>query len=230
MKKYEYILFDADGTLFDFKKSEAEALKLATSRVNVKIDDEGVEMYSAINDSLWKALERGEIKKDVLRVRRFELFGERYGFDCDFNELAAIYTDELAEQCFQIDGAYEICASLFGKYRLFIITNGIEYVQKRRLSLSTLKDFFEQVFISGEIGCEKPSGKFFDVVESRISGFDRKKALVVGDSLTSDMAGGIGAGIDCCFYNPDKKKIPESMKNGIKYDISRLCELEAILK
>lgn len=229
MKKYEYILFDADGTLFDFKKCESEALRLATSRLNIQIDDKGVRLYSDINDSLWKALERGEIEKEALKVKRFELFGQQYGFECDFSLLAKTYADELALQSFMIDGAIDICGYLFKKYKLFIITNGIEYVQKKRFALSPLLEFFQQLFISGEIGFEKPSIKFFEAVEKGINGFDKNKALVVGDSLTSDMAGGISAGIDCCFYNPERKTIPENMKNSIKYDIATLSDLREFL-
>ncbi len=228
MKKYDTILFDADGTLFDFLKSEREALILTLRRFSIDVDEEGIKLYSKINDSLWKALERGEITKDVLRVRRFELFGAEYGFTCDFDALSYAYTDELTEQMFMLKGATEVCRSLSEKYRMYIVTNGIEYVQKKRFELSPIKDLFDGLFISGEIGYEKPDVRFFNTVEERIPDFVKEKTIIVGDSLTSDMRGGLNFGIDCCYYNPEGKKPPEDMP--IKYTITELSELLEILK
>ncbi len=228
MKKYDTILFDADGTLFDFLASEREALILALRRFFVDVDEEGIKLYSQINDSLWKALERGEIEKDVLRVRRFEIFGREYGFTCDFDALSYAYTDALTEQMFMIDGAVDICRSLSKKYRMYIVTNGIEYVQRTRFERSPIKDFFDGVFISGEVGYEKPDIRFFKTVEDRIPDFSKEKTIIIGDSLTSDMKGGLNFGIDCCYYNPEGKKPPENM--AIKYTITELSELLEILK
>lgn len=228
MKKYDTILFDADGTLFDFLASEREALILALRRFSVDVDEEGIRLYSQINDSLWKALERGEIEKDVLRVRRFEIFGREYGFTCDFDALSYAYTDALTEQMFMIDGAVDICRSLSKKYRMYIVTNGIEYVQRTRFERSPIKDFFDGVFISGEVGYEKPDIRFFKTVEDRIPDFSKEKTIIIGDSLTSDMKGGLNFGIDCCYYNPEGKKPPEDM--AIKYTITELSELLEILK
>ncbi len=223
--KYEFLLFDADGTLFDFLKCEEMALRIAMKNIGVDIDDEGVALYSKINDGMWKALERGEIDKNSLRIERFRQFGEKYGFNTDFNALSLNYTDNLAMQNYPIDGAEEICRRLYGKAKMYVITNGIEYVQKNRFATSPLKDFFEKLFISGEIGFEKPDRRFFEAVERGIPDFDIKKALVIGDSLTSDMAGGIGYGIDCCWYNPNGN----TTKLPVKYTVSDLSEIEKII-
>ncbi len=224
--RYEYLLFDADGTLFDFLKCEEMALRIAMKNIGITIDDEGVALYSKINDGMWKALERGEIDKDTLRVERFRQFGKEYGFDTDFSALSYNYTDHLALQNYPIDGALELCRRLHGKAKMYVITNGIEYVQKSRFASSPLNEFFEKLFISGEIGYEKPDRRFFEAVERGILGFDIKKALVIGDSLTSDMAGGIGYGIDCCWYNPAKK----TSDLPVKYTISDLAEIEKIIR
>lgn len=223
--KYEFLLFDADGTLFDFLKCEEMALRDAMKNIGITIDDEGVALYSRINDGLWKALERGEIDKESLRVERFHKFGEEYGFETDFGALSHDYTDRLALQNFPIDGAIDLCRNLYGKVKMYIITNGIEYVQKSRFSTSPLNNFFEKLFISGEIGYEKPDRRFFEAVERGIPDFTPKKSLVIGDSLTSDMAGGIGYGIDCCWYNPSHK----TTDLPVKYTISDLCEIENII-
>ena len=223
--KYEFLLFDADGTLFDFLKCEEMALRDAMKNIGITIDDEGVALYSKINDGLWKALERGEIDKESLRVERFRKFGEEYGFETDFNKLSLDYTDRLALQNFPIDGAIDVCRRLYGRVKMYIITNGIEYVQKSRFATSPLNEFFEKLFISGEIGFEKPDKRFFEAVEQGIPNFDPQKALVIGDSLTSDMKGGIGYGIDCCWYNPSNK----TTDLPVKYTISDLAEIEEII-
>ncbi len=221
--KYKYLLFDADDTLLDFRRSEREALTDAMLRFGIHPTEELIKGYSEINDSLWKLLERGGIGKNELRVRRFELFSEKYGLDADPHMLAAEYTDRLAEKSFPVNGAVELCASLRGKYRLFIITNGIKNIQESRLGASELKQYIEKSFISEEMGAEKPSPLFFDRVASAIDGFDRSFALVIGDSLTSDIAGGIAAGIDTCWFNPNHAENPGKVIPT--YEIASLEEL-----
>ena len=225
--RYDDILFDADGTLFDFLRGEKEALKATFLAHGIELDEAAVLEYSAINDSLWKALERGEIEKDELRVKRFELFCRARGYDVDFDSISVEYTDNLSYQHFLIDGALDICRELSEHCRLFIITNGIEYVQKRRFGLSPLGEYFDGLFISGEIGFEKPNIRFFEAVADSIENYNPERTLVVGDSLSSDMKGGIGAGLDCCYFAPGGQQIPEGMP--IKYKITKLSELPSIV-
>ncbi len=227
MQRYETILFDADGTLFDFLRGEREALVLACKKHGIELTEGDIKEYSAINDSLWKALERGEVDKETLRIKRFEIFCSLKGFDCDYRGLSLDYTDFLAEQRFLIDGAEEILEALSEKCRIYIITNGIGYVQRNRFAKSVIGKYFLELFISEEVGYEKPSIHFFEYVAERIPSYDPKKTLVVGDSMTSDMKGGIGAGLDCCYFNEDGRGIPEGSK--IKYVISRLSELQKII-
>ena len=225
--RYTTVLFDADGTLFDFLRAEKEALHETLVAFGITPDEERIATYSAINDGLWKALERGEIEKDVLRLKRFELFCEKYGFDCDIPKMAALYTNNLAKKGHLIDGAADLCQKLYGKVRLYIVTNGIDFVQKGRMAVSGIKDFFETVFISGEIGIEKPDVKYFEHVASHIENFSKKDTLIVGDSLTSDIKGGIAFGIDTCWYNPKEKDIPEGMK--ITYTVKNFGEIYDII-
>lgn len=227
MQKYDTILFDADGTLFDFLRGEREALLLACRKYGYELSEADVKEYSAINDSLWKALERGEVDKETLRVKRFEIFGKLKGFDCDFGKLSLDYTDLLSEQHFLIDSAAEIVKKLSEKCRLYIITNGIGYVQRNRFSLSPIGEYFRELFVSEEVGYEKPNIRFFEYVAERIPDYDASRTLVVGDSMTSDMKGGIGAGIDCCYFTPNGRGIPQGSK--IKYCIRQLPELEKII-
>ncbi len=227
MCRYDTVLFDADGTLFDFLKGERTALLEACFSFGFELSEEDVRLYSAINDSLWKALERREVDKETLRIRRFEMFCDKKGFKCDVNKLATCYTDRLSEQHFLMDGALEAVEKLSHACRLYIITNGISYVQRNRFSKSPLNEFIRGLFISEDIGCEKPDAGYFEAVASKIPCFDPIKTLVVGDSLTADMRGGLNAGLDCCFFNPERKAIPDDM--DIKYDIKKLDEVYSII-
>lgn len=224
--KYSTILFDADGTLLDFKKSEYEAVKEMLELFDIFPDDEMISKYSEINDGLWKALERGEIEKSVLLYHRFELFCEYYGFERDCRRMAESYMHRLSTKSYIIDGADKLCDSLFGKVKMYIVTNGVEFIQKGRLSSCPISKYFDDVFISGVIGYEKPDIKYFERVGDAI-GFDKSSTLIVGDSLTSDIKGGINFGIDTCWYNPKNKTAPEDMR--ITYNVKSFDEIYRVI-
>ena len=211
MRKYDTILFDADGTLLDFLRSEHEALCGALSRFGIVPTEEQVRTYSQINDGLWKRLERGEIEKPRLFVHRFELFCEHYGFEVDPVALSEAYFEELAQKGYFLDGAEALCERLLGKLRMVIVTNGNLVVQKTRYKKCELSRFMQGHFISDEIGYEKPDVRFFEAVEKALPNLCRKRTIIVGDSLTSDILGGINFGIDTCWYNPKRKEAPKDM-------------------
>lgn len=225
--KYKYLLFDADDTLLDFKRSERQALTETLTKFGIAPTDDLISGYSRINDSLWKLLECGGIEKTALRVRRFELFADEYSLARDPRQMADEYANRLSEQSCVIEGAEDICRELSAHFRMFVITNGIKNIQTKRMSASPLCKYIERSFISEDVGYEKPSAAFFDYVEQAIPGFDRSAALVIGDSLTSDIAGGIGAGIDTCWYDPAYKPIPNNISPT--YVIHELSELYDIL-
>lgn len=225
--KYKYLLFDADDTLLDFKRSERQALTETLEKFGIVPQEELITGYSRINDSLWKLLERGGIEKQALRVRRFELFVEEYSLSADPHIMADEYTNALSAKSYIIGGADEICAELSASFRLFVITNGIKTIQTKRMNASPLCQYIERSFISEDVGCEKPSAEFFNCVANAIPEFDRSKALVIGDSLTSDIAGGIGAGIDTCWFDPSHKALPNNIRPT--YVIHDLFELYDVL-
>ena len=227
--RYDTVLFDVDGTLLDFKKSEKEAIREALLEIGVSADDEMLAEYSRINDGYWKMLERGEIEKKVLFHKRFESFFAMYGIERDSHDMAARYVERLSTKGYLIGGADEICRELFGKVRMYIVTNGNEYVQRGRQRISGIGKYFDGVFISDCIGFEKPRGEFFSYVESHIEGFCKERTLIVGDSLTSDIKGGIDFGIDTCWYSPEKKAAPNGMRELITYTISDLSEVADII-
>ena len=223
MARYHTILFDADQTLLDFLQAERAALCEALCSVGVTPDEAMIRKYSEINSATWKRLERGEISKAALRTERFVTFCAYYGFAVDVDALSARYLESLATQRFLLPGALEVCSRLARACRLYIITNGIASVQHGRFDPSPLRPFFEGCFISDEVGAEKPDPLFFDRVAAAIPDFDPSDTLVIGDSLTSDMAGGIRAGLDTCWFNPAGKTAPDGMP--ITYTVRKLEDI-----
>lgn len=215
--KYTTVLMDADGTLLDFLRSEREAVREALCEIGVDADDSMLSEYSRINDGLWKSLERGEIEKSVLVYRRFEIFFQQYGIDADAHDMAKRYMRTLSDKGYILDGAYELCQRLSEKHRLFIVTNGIRSIQSGRMEKSGLLPFFEDYFISDDIGFEKPSVRFFEYVEKHIRGFDKSRTVIVGDSLTSDIRGGVDFGIDTCWYSQQGRELPEVLMGKVSF-------------
>ena len=226
--KYKFLLFDADHTLFDFNKSEYLALKSALEQLGCPSTDAHIERYSDINVKYWKMLERGEIDKVSLKLARFVEFGREFGFEDKAEALADLYMENLAHESHLFDGALELVEKLSKDYRLFIITNGVKSTQDGRFGVSPITKYFEKIFISEVIGAEKPSVEFFDAVANGIEGFERERALVIGDSLSSDIKGAINSKIDCIWYNPMKKSAPEGW--DITYTVSNFYEILDILK
>ena len=227
MKRYKTLLFDADNTLFDFSRAEREALSDTLRAAGIEPTEALIATYIEINDRLWKQLERGEIEKNALREERFRQFCEVSGFSADVALMAQNYVEFLSQKAHLIEGAAEVCRRLAKKYRLFIVTNGIKFVQERRFAACAIKDHFENVFISEEVGFEKPHRGYFDAVSQKIEGFSPDTALIIGDSLTSDIKGGCNYGIDTCWYNPrgnaNRAELP------ITYEIRALEELFPLL-
>ena len=203
MQKYSVILFDIDDTLLDFPKSEREALCEALMLSGIELDDEMISTYQKINYELWKALERKEISRDELMTRRFKDFADFYGFNINADKTAKDYLDALGTKIYFIDGARALLSSLYGKVKMYIVTNGMACVQNSRYKLAGLDKVFDGMFISEEVGANKPDARFFEYVSEHIEGFQKERTLIIGDSQTSDIAGGNAFGIDTCWYSPN---------------------------
>ncbi len=227
MSKYTALLFDADATLMDFHRSETEAVKECLAFFNLPSDDRVVAKYSEINAGYWKMLERGEIEKEKLYPARWQTLIDYYGFDCKAIDISNKYIERLATKSYMLDGALEMCERLHEKFKMYIVTNGQKDIQRIRLFTSPIFKCFDGCFISEDIGYEKPSVKFFEKVIENIPEYDPIKTVIIGDSLTSDMQGGINIGIDTCWYNPSDKSIPENYK--LTYVVKDFDEMEKIL-
>ncbi len=224
---YSIALFDADNTLLDFSRSEHDALSECLIARGIEPTDALIARYSAINDAHWKLLERGLTTRDQLRIDRFSVFFGELGLFLDPECMANDYMAALSEKSYCMDGAEALIDRLAGKCRLFIVTNGIASVQNARFNVTSMAPRFEGVFISEELGCAKPDKAFFDRVAAAVPDFDPRQALIIGDSLSSDIRGGINAGIDTCWFNPRGAVAPADMP--IRYTVSHLSEVEAIL-
>jgi 2-haloacid dehalogenase len=209
--KYNTLLFDADDTLLDFGKSEKEAVRDCLIARGFDSGDHIIARYSEINQLHWKMLERGEISRERLYVERFAAFCREMGFICDAQKFSDDYLTALSTKSYLIDGALEMCEKLSRHFEMYVVTNGNAGVQHGRFDPSPVAKYFRRSFISEEMGFAKPRIEFFDKVFAEIPNFSRESTLIIGDSLTSDIQGGINAGIDTCWFNPKRAAIPEGM-------------------
>ena len=222
----EILFLDLDDTILDFHKAERIALSKTLRSFGIEPTEHVLNRYHLINKSCWEGLERGELTRDQVLVRRYELLFEELGMTCDAAAVTAIYSKNLAIGHYFLPGAEEAVDALSKKYRLFLASNGTSSVQAGRMTSANLYRFFEKVFVSQEIGYNKPAKEYFDRCFAQIPDFDPKKAMIVGDSLTSDIQGGINAGIRTCWVNPEHKV------GHIKpdYEIEALAQLPALLE
>ena len=224
---YQWLFFDADGTLFDYDQAEASALEGAFRDFLLPFDAQSSDVYRRINHQIWLDFENGQITAEVLRVRRFERLFEALHIRVSPVEFSERYLQNLAWASDLMTGAEETVQALHGKYRLAIITNGLKEVQRSRLERSGLAGYFDVVAISDELGVAKPDPRFFAAVFEQIGNPEKESVLVIGDSLTSDIQGGIRVGLDTCWFNPSGK--PPDPKFPATYEIHALEQLLHLL-
>lgn len=224
--KYTTLLFDSDDTLLDFGKAEKQALSVTLSSFAPNCGDEIVAKYKEINRGLWAAYEKGEITRDDIFSRRFAETFAYFGVTLPDIDIADFYQTKLSECHELMDGTEEVLSSLYGRFDMHIITNGKKSTQERRLHESGIEKYFGKIFISEDLGTQKPAAKYFDIVFDTL-GISRDEALIIGDSYTSDITGGISAGVDTCWLN--HKGRTEYDKRPT-YEIKKLTELLEILK
>ncbi|MBQ3127441.1 MAG: YjjG family noncanonical pyrimidine nucleotidase [Clostridia bacterium] len=222
--KYTTLLFDLDDTLLDFGKAEDNAITLLLEKYNLPASEENKRLYSEINKSKWTALEKGEITRKELFATRFPDFFAALGVEADGAKANEEYISFLGKGHFLLDGALEACRQLSERYSMYIITNGAKKAQEGRLKDSPLMQYFKGVFISEEIGFDKPKKEYFDYVFAHIPEKDKSKILVIGDSLNSDIAGAVNYGIDSCWVNRGEPKDTDAT-----YTVKKVTDLLLIL-
>ena len=225
----KFLFLDLDDTILDFKKAEAIAIRKTMGQYGLEPTDERAARYSAVNERHWKALERGELTRDQVVVGRFAAFFGEQGIAVDAPAVAKTYETFLSQGHFFLPGAEEtVKQKLYGKYKLYLASNGTAVVQKGRMTSADLYPYFEESFVSQELGHNKPSKEYFEAAFARIPGFDPAECLMVGDSLTSDILGGKNAGMRTVWVNPHHKIAPETMRPD--YEIELLADLPALLE
>ena len=229
MAKYRYLLWDIDGTILNFELAERAAIRSLFDRFKLgECSDEMLMCYSQINKRYWQLMESGKIKKDKMLVERFIEFFSYKGINADIAaEFNKEYQIALCDTIVFNDDAMDIIKHQKKTCKIIIVTNGTEVVQEKKLERSGLNDIVDNVFISELVGFEKPNIKFFEKVILEVGIKDLKEALIIGDSLTSDIQGGHNIGIDTCWYNP-KNEENTTLLSPI-YTIRNLHELENII-
>ena len=222
MRKYTTLFLDLDNTLLDFEKAEKQAVQFVLQKNGLPHDDAVAVRYSAINQSYWERFEKGEIPKSDIFTGRFVTLLEVLGVKADPLSISQQYGQKLSDGFFVTEGAFDVLDSLRQKgYFLCATTNGISTVQHKRISGSGLRPYFDAIFVSEDSGFQKPQKEYFEYAISKIPETDKTRILIVGDSQSSDVLGGLNAGIDVCWYNP---KHSES-RHFARYEIESLSQL-----
>ena len=228
MKDYQFLLFDLDDTLLDFKAAEKLALPKLFEAHQLPLTPQIESVYREINSNLWRLLEEGLVTREELMQTRFGKTFEYFGYEVDGRALDAEYRGYLTESKVFVEGAMELIQTLAPQYDLYITSNGLADTQMKRLQVTGLAPYFKGIFVSENTGYQKPMKQFFDYVFNHIPNFDLNKALIIGDSYSADIIGGARAGIDTCWLNPMDIAPPQSIVPT--YEISRLDQLLSIIK
>lgn len=222
------LLFDLDDTILDFRTAERTSIRLTFEAFSIPADEAVLRRYSEINVGCWQRLERGTMTREEVLVGRFELLFRELGIAASARAVQDHYEALLESGHYFVPGAPELLEELYPRYELYLISNGNLRTQEGRLKSAGISPFFKGIFISEVIGVNKPAKAFFDACFTAIPGFRREDALIVGDSLSSDILGGINAGVRTCWFNPDG--IPLSGSVRPDYEIHALGELPALLE
>lgn len=221
---YKYLLFDIDDTLLDFEVAQENAFKLLLADYDIEFTSEIYADYHQYNQNLWKQYEEGKLQKSELLDTRFPTFLSRFGVSV--SEGKAVddrYRLYLAQGNQLIDGVLELVESVANRYTLGIVTNGVSYTQRTRLANNGLTSYFSKIFISDEIGAQKPDSRFFDVVKETLVITDPREVLLIGDNLTADIFGGQQAGFDTCWVN--KTDLPMTLTQSPTMVVRSVKEL-----
>lgn len=221
------VLFDLDDTLFDFHKAEKIALTKTLVHFGIDPTEETLALYSTINAAHWKRLELGEISREEVKVGRYRELFKTIGVECDPVKATVYYESMLAIGHYFMPGAPELLGELYRKYRLYIVSNGTAKVQEGRIGSSGIAKYMDGIFISQILGANKPDKQFFDICFAEIPDFSLSETVIIGDSLSSDIKGGINAGITTVWFNPKGIENDNDIKPD--YTIKELSEVPGLL-
>lgn len=225
MKKYTTLYFDLDNTILDFTATEHKAIRELLKMHSLPVSDDIVAKYSAINQTWWERFEKGEIKKNEIYAGRFRSFLQVYNFAGNPEKMAADYFELLSQGYDIIEGAQKVLQYVKEQgYTVCITTNGMSRTQYRRINGCGLKEYFDYIFVSEDAGHQKPESEYFEYVMANSPEKDKSKILVIGDSASSDILGGINFHVDTCWLNP-KGKVSVYKSTYEITDIVHICNI-----
>ena len=223
----KFIFLDLDDTILDFHRSEAVALRKTLQSLNVDPTDAVIARYSEINREHWKALERKELSREQVLTGRFRQLFQELEMNVSPNVAQSLYEKNLSESHFFIDGAPRLLMTLSRKYPLYIASNGTTVVQTSRIASAGIGRYFKDIFLSQQLGADKPQIEFFERATGQIAGYRPEEAIILGDSLTSDIQGGINAGMHTCWFNPHHRQRENITP---EFEIADLAEFDNVLQ
>ena len=225
MKKI--ILIDLDNTLIDFNECARHSIINAFNELGFTYTDKVFETFITENVKIWKRLEKGEITKPQLRADRWNIILKKLGIDFDGTVLEEMFENGVAKGAYAVDGAYELLEYLKDKYKLYIVSNGFRFVQESRIKIGNFEKYFDDVFVSEDVGIPKPAKEFFDYCFEKLGNADKNDTILIGDSLSADIIGGINYGIDTIWFNKNNEPLPNNIEPT--YTDNTLKEIQKIL-
>ncbi len=224
---YSTLLFDFDHTLFDSDTSETNAFAKTLTCCGVADPAAHFATYQRINRTLWSAVERGEMDPGQVHTKRFERLATAIGLDVAPARMAATYGQAMGANGDLYPGARAALEQLRTRAHLAMVTNGISEIQRARIDRLDIANYFDTIVVSSEVGVSKPSKTIFDITFERLGGPDKETAVIIGDSLSSDIQGGRNYGIATCWYNPNRKAT--ETHHTITHQITNLDEIHALV-
>ncbi len=225
MKKI--VLIDLDNTLIDFNECARHSIINCFKELGLTYTDNVFETFICENVKIWKRLEKGEITKAELRANRWNIILGKLGIDFDGTILEEMFENGVAQGAYAVDGAYDLLDYLKDKYRLYIVSNGFRFVQESRLRIGNFDKYFNGVFVSEDVGIPKPAKEFFDYCFEKLDYPDKTEMILIGDSLTADIIGGINYGVETIWFNKNSEPLPDNVTPA--YTVNSLKEIEKIL-
>ncbi|WP_312456252.1 pyrimidine 5'-nucleotidase [Pseudescherichia sp.] len=217
---WDWIFFDADETLFTF--DSFSGLQRMFLDYSVTFTAEDFQDYQAVNKPLWVDYQNGTITSLQLQHQRFQSWADRLSVLP--GDLNSAFINAMAEICAPLPGAVSLLNALQGKCKMGIITNGFTALQQIRLERTGLRDHFDLIVISEQVGVAKPHPRIFDYALEQAGNPDRSRVLMVGDTAESDILGGMNAGLATCWLNAHNRAQPEGINPT--WTVASLSELE----
>ena len=221
------LLIDLDNTLIDFNECARHSIINAFDELGFTYTEKVFETFICENVKIWKRLEKGEITKPQLRANRWNIILGKLGIDFDGTVIEEMFENGVARGAYPVDGAYDLLDYLYGKYQMYIVSNGFRFVQESRLKIGDFEKYFDGVFVSEDIGIPKPAKEFFDYCFESLNNPSKSEIMLIGDSISADITGGINYGLDTIWFNKNNEPLPENI--APTYTVRSLEEIKNIL-